>query len=355
MPQRILDLCFDASFSVSVVLVLEQFEEVWEKTYEIADKLVQSLPGRISGLYFLGNTKRYTITIPRDFKERIPGWFSENRSRVALIGPILGVLEKEGFRGVIAVIAARPPLDIGDWYNTDILSRTLFIRTSDNLFDTEMNKLESRLGIDGIKEAIENPLREISVEGKDFVPLCWDVKHSGKTEVIYRQGKFKLNITPLEKKLELHLKAFASEPPSLYVKRVKGNTEIIEGKEEYPWFRELEWKKITREMKPVVEAGISKGEYTCYQCRDNHKYDVLLCPQGDLIMKGIPLNVCAVFTRDKYLTISEWYAYPFENNHKIITREGDLYEWKAEEWKFLHKVNLYDEVSNGVWGLFHRI
>lgn len=79
MSPRILDLCFNVSFSAPVILILEPLEEKWKKIYGLADMLVQSLPGRISGLYFLGNRRQYTITIPRDFQESMPGWFSEKR------------------------------------------------------------------------------------------------------------------------------------------------------------------------------------------------------------------------------------------------------------------------------------
>jgi len=140
------------------------------------------------------------------------------------------------------------------------------------------------------------------------------------------------------------------------MKRLKGDCEIINGKEEFPWFAEPSWDEIPEDLKSVVAAGILKTDYKCPQCNGIHRYDTLICPQGDIILKGIPLNTCILFNNDGYfLCLRERYAYSLRNNQRVVTKEGNIYDWETDRWVFLHKIKAYEEIDNGVWALFHRI
>ena len=356
MPPSVGHYYFHVSFSVPVVVVLEPIEGAWERIRSVADGLIQTLPGRFSGLHFLGNKKQYNINIPRDFREQASGWFTENKFRVALISPIFEALESTKFKGMVAVIASRPPVDINDWFDTDILSRTLFI-TLDEPFrlDNEITELQSIRGIDRIRDALENPPLEVSLKGDGFVPLCWEIQQGGEAIINFSNGYFELQVAPGGMDFTIHLKAISSEPPVLEIKKKRGNREIIEGERENPWFPDVEWREIPEKLIPVIEAGLQKSQYQCPQCSQYHRYDVFLCPQGDQILTGIPLDTCIIFTQKRYLVPSEQYAYPLKNNQRIITRDGNVYELEDKKWKLLNKVTLYDEVDDGVCGIFHRI
>jgi|GEM_PF-2028110 len=447
--QEIIDIYFDAGFSIDVILVLESLEDSWKRIYKISSELVQSLPGRIMGLYFMGKADRYPISTYRDFNDKAPGWFKDNINRVSLINPIFEALERDGFDGAIVVICAGRIIDINDWDDTDILSRTLVARITDeylfswndipgnngrlieflkqnfgvdwvktakiekiddgkaievsyekNYISLKLNneKTEAYLKIDNgatekfmakmeneklniyaritdepfqhksdnmktvdiksrtesdlIKKNLENPIVEVCIKGKGFVPLCCSI--NGKVEAIYKNGNFKLKITTEEERLKLHLKAVGIEPPLFNIKRIKGNVKVIKGKKENSCFEPM-WKEIPENLKPLVKAGISRNEYVCPQCNKNHRWDVLICPQGDIILKGFPLNTCTLFTKERYLSLTDYYGYPLRSNQRIITREGNLYEWKDDKWERLNIPILYTEIDDEMWGLYHRI
>lgn len=355
MQKRLSDLYFNVSFSIPLIIVLEPSEEGWERIYRIADGLVQGLPGRIGELHFLGGTRRYPVSVPRDFRDHIPRWFHENRGRVALIGSILERLAREGFRGMVVAVCTGPPIDLEDWIDTEPLERVLFVNLGEEAFAGDCSTIDGRLGIERMIDALDNPPLEISVEGAGFVPLCWEVHPERKAEVVCEDGGFRLKIPPSEERLELHLKALCGElPPSLHIKRARGQSEMIRGKEELPWFHESRWVDLPETLKPVVEAGISKGEYLCPQCHERHRYNTYICPEGDMVLKGMPLGTCLLFTREKVLPLSERYAHPLRDGQRIVTREGDLYERMDKGWTHLGRIDPFDEVDDGVWGLFHR-
>jgi len=355
VPPRILDLCFKVNFSAPIALVLERSETIWERIYKVTEGLIRSLPGRIAGLYFLGNTRRYPISIPRDFTDHIPGWFMENKGRVTLINPILETLKKDGFKGMVVVIAAKLPVDIDDWLDTEVFEQILFVRMAEESFGEPYNEIDGSARIDSIMDVLENPVREVFVAGKGFAPICYEVNPADRIKISYEDSEFRLKIPPHGEKLEIHLKALSEGIPRLHMIRERGAEEIVAGKEEAAWFCKQQWQRIPEKLKPVIEAGISKGYYRCPQCDEDHKYDVLFCPYGDIVLKGIPLNTCVLFTGENYLPLSEWYAYPLGNGRKLITREGNIYDWETGEWIFSHPVSLYERIDNGVWGLYHRI
>lgn len=348
MYKKIINCLFKIPLSTPLVLILEPLEET---THEVARKLIESFPGRIKALYFLGNLKFYNILVPRDFSENSPCWFNENKGRVPLIGPIFELLKD--FPGTIAVVTSRLPVDIEDWFETDILKRTIFIRTTEKQLHPDIVELPAN-SLSEIKAALENPVVEIIIKGKNFVPLQFKTEPMAEIEVIYEKNEFILKITPSHRELELHLLAFGNQMPLLYLKRAKGNTEIIKGQEEKPYFSEFIWQKIPEDIKPIFFSMISKEPYKCPYCNEFHNYDCLLCPKGQLILRGIQLDTFILFTEDTYLPFSEGYAYLL-NDNEIVTKDGMVFRWEDEKWQLIKKIKFFDEVSNGVWGLFHRI
>jgi len=347
------NIFFDVSLSFPIKLVIEPREEAWASLYKVADGLIRCLFGRLMTLYFLGNSKSYSFTTLNDFRENAPFWFSKNKNRVSLIRPILE--ENRNFKGMLIVISSQPPVDLDDWKDTDIIKKTLFVRLSKEPFsdELELNEVDAELGTNQIMNAIGNPVTRIFIQGKGFVPIRWEIDPKTETNVFYTDSLFKLTISnPPQGGIELHLKYLAQEPPLLFIEREKGQTECISGEEEQSYFDEPEWKEIPKKIRKIVEAGISRKDFTCPQCGSLHTYNTLICPQKDLILRGLPAT-CLLLTKEKYLSLSDQYAYPLKDS--IITKYGEIYKWKNKKWKYIKEVEPYEKVNNGLWALLHRI
>jgi len=346
------NLYFNVSLSFPIKLVIGPLKETWERTYRLADELIQRLPGRLRTLYFLGNSRSYPLTLPRDFRENAPSWFGENKNRVSLIRPILE--ENKDFKGMLIVVSSHAPVDLNDWQDTEIIKKTLFVRLSSESFGDDLNEVDAKLGTSRIMEAINNPATRIFIQGEGFVPIRWEIEPNTETEVSYTDGLFKLTISPPEERIEVHLKCLARKSPLLFIEREKGQIEGISGEMEHPFFDEPEWQEIPEEIRPVVEAGISKKNFACPQCGSLHRYDTLICPQGDLILRGLPTTYL-LFTKEKYLPLSDRYAYLLKDGLSLITRDGSLYKLHDDGWKYIKKIEPYERVDDGLWALFHRI
>ncbi|MEW6095866.1 MAG: hypothetical protein AB1567_04985 [bacterium] len=241
-------------------------------------------------------------------------------------------------------------------FHSEISERLLFVRTDEEVFADNYNEIDSSCGIERIIELLDNPLKEFSIEGVGFVPLCFEVNSEKKAEVVLKDGIFSLKMPTLEERLECHIKAICQkDTPLLYIHRKGGVVQTTEGKEEKAWFDLPSWQNMQEELKPIIKAGISKKEFRCPQCDMTHKYDTLLCPQGDVILQGLPLFTCILFTKDKYLSLTDWFAYPLDDNQKIITKDGNLYCFEDNMWKFKNKISLYEKIDDEVWAVFNKI
>ena len=356
MLSGIMNLCFDVALSVPVVIMIEPSKDVWGKAHGKIYELLEILFGRIKGINFLGSRTSYSVPIPREFKDSGPMWFDKNRDRVSLIGHILEELEKERFRGMIVVFCSALPVDVEDWHESDLLERILFVRTAGESFGYRYHEIGIEAPPTSIMNAIDNPVKRVFIKGKGFVPLLCEITPKGKVDLIYKDGEFELVLPFLEGGFKCHLKCLCKESaPLLYVKREKGLCEPIEGKDEHPWFDEPKWEKIPERLRPVIEAGILKSEFICPQCKRAHRYDTFICPEGDIILKGMPLNTCILFRKWNYLMLSGFYAYPLKEGKRVITSEGKIYDWKGGVWEYMSEIRPYSEVDNDVWGLFIRI
>lgn len=345
MPAEILDLYFDINLSLPIVIVLFPAEDQndWNAIYYEARDLIESLAGRINSLFFLGSNNRYPIRNPRDFSDNGPNWYNENRGRASLLRPVVEQIGSE-FNGSIAIITSLLPIDIDDWRDTEYWGRMAFIRIGQRAFGE-------------VIEALDNPVEKIYIAGEGFVPLCFVTDQNSRSEVVWDEGNFRLTISPSTQSFSYHIKALCPEsPPSLYIKREKGPIQNIKAyQENQPWFQFPEWRNIDERIAPVIRAGILKREFTCSQCGSSHSYETFICPKGDVILKGMPLSTCILFKENQYLSLTDCFAYPLSNHNKVITKDGKLYELNGSKWNFIKEIAPYEEVDDGMWGLFHRI
>ncbi|HRR96981.1 MAG TPA: hypothetical protein P5150_09675, partial [Candidatus Ratteibacteria bacterium] len=359
MQKRVIqkaDISFTANLSNSIVLVIHPSKEFKDKIFYIGKEIVSRLPGRIEGIYFLGSNKKYTISIPRDFEENFPRWFNDNENRVNLISPIFEEFEKNSYYSTIAVICSSIPYDLDDWNANKIIKRTLFINVSDNHsnknYYTEINL---KGGISEIINALNDPAINIQIRGQGFIPIFYEIHSKGKIETpVYKKGEFIINIILEEEFIDVHLKAFfLKNPPYLYIKREKGVEEKIQGKIGKFIVPEIIWQELPKELIPVFEAFFSKSEYICYQCGKKHLYTTLVCPEGSVVLKNIPLGKVILFNKEYMFYPLSDFAFVFEKSGKIITNDGKLYKLHNEKLDFIKNIELCEEVEKNVFALYH--
>ncbi len=343
------ELCYEVNLSVPVVLLLEAAQDSWTKIHYFVSELIRALPGRINKMYFIGNRNAYFIGIPQHFLQNSPAWFNENKDRVMLITPIFEQLEKEFSSCMIAIICSKPPIDAMDWQGNALLDRTIFANLGDDkIFGEDYEELHNP-DTSQIIDALNNPAEALYIESHDFMPLCFSAD-SANIEVLFDNNKFRLKLTPKSELITIHISALCKEVPKLKVKRKKGE-EVYMGKEENPWFSLPNWKKVSDELKPIVSAMKQKKEFTCPQCNKLHLYNTFTCPEGDIILKDLPLNTTILLKGDNYLIISDWFAYSLSNT-KVITKDSMLYDYKEDKWHFIKKIN-FEEIENNVFAIFH--
>ena len=343
MQKRILNLYFNINLSLPVTVILEPSEVNWDIIFNNTINLIKNLPGRIDKIYFLGNKKEYKIFIPKNFEENSSGWLSENVNRPLLIGQILDNLSNENKKRNIVVILSNDIIDIKDWENTEIFKwMVLFNIKEERLIDVKK---------------IENQITSIYIKNKDFVPLAFEIKsNQSKPFVNYINGEFTLIIKENSEQLEGHLKVICSDDqPKLFIQRIRGNPESIQLQLENTWFNEPEWKNVPDNLLDIIDSVINKKDFKCPYCNTKHNYKTLICPEGGTILSEFPLNTLILIKNNKYLPIIDWFAFPLRNNETIITREGILYDWTNGKWEKRKIIELYEEVDDGIWGLFHRI
>jgi len=352
----IVNLRFDVSFSVPVVIIIEPSLEVWEQAYGKVYEVLDVIYGRLEKIYFLGNKTPYFVPTPREFRDRAPVWFGENRDRVNLIGPILEQLEKAQFRGMLLVFCAALPVDLEDWDPSDLRQRIRFVRTVGDASRSPDREMAMDAPPAFIVEGLDNPVKRLAIKGEGFVPLRVDFAPKGKAELHYSDGAFELVLPFREGRFQCHLQGLCKQsPPLLHIEREKGPVAAMEGTQEPPWFDEPRWEKIPEPVRPVLEAGIAKSDFVCPQCRRPHGHDTVLCPEGDVILQGMPRNTPMIFRKWDYLALYELFAYPLQGGERIITSQGKIYDWKEREWRFAGDVSSYAEVDHAVWGLFIRV
>ncbi len=344
MRKIVSDLYFEANFSLPITIIIEAAEEQWGKIFDICSGLIRKFHGRVKNIYFLGNTKEYKIYTYQDFDSNAPGWFNENKNRVSLIGRILDNILIERNNGMIVVFYSKEIIDIKDWENSEIFERLILVNVNKN----------SLANI----EKIENPVEKIYIKGLGFAPLSYNYNKVGnyESDVNYNNGEFILTINGNKESLSGHLKCICNEElPKLFVKRLKGSIEEIILKKENPWLENPEWISIPENLMEIINSGIMKKDYLCPICGKKHQYNILLCPEGGNVLRGFPLNTTILIKKNEYLSLTSWYSFPLNCNERIIAKDGSIYDWEEAKWKFKRKIDLYEEVDNGIWAIYHRI
>ena len=88
-------------------------------------------------------------------------------------------LEQSHYRGRIAVIGSTLPIDWEDWWDSEIMQRTIFISTAEDSTEafpqTGLNVVQSHVGVNRMVAELENPVKNVVVKGKGFMPIQFDI------------------------------------------------------------------------------------------------------------------------------------------------------------------------------------
>jgi hypothetical protein len=339
-----------------VALILDGNDASWESVCNTAEKLVNGLSVGIEGLWFAGNTKRYSIVTPRDFSEHIPGWYQDNRNRVTLLNPSIEHLERSKFTGMIALVTDSPPIDLEDWLDTGILERTVLVRTGSEQLTDYVRELQAGLSSQDLISEFQNPLRNISISAPGFAALCWESTADSRIEHVFEDGDFSLNVHPGTNQIDLHLKALGTEAPKMSIKRDHGETFEYAGTHETSWFRKPEWRPMTPEQATFFSALVNKEPFRCVQCDNMHEPATFICPYGDVILKGIPADELVIFTKKSYMTLSGWNGWSLCDEMSFVTSHGVQYKFIDGKWdKRVSQLCSAENVDDSMWAIYHRI
>ncbi len=359
---ELLNLSAEQTISSSVILFVESSDgDHWQRQIcPTIEKLVKTNPGKIEKLFFLGNTKSYPVVGTEKIIELLSGVFKENENPVSLIGPLYEVLKENGINDEIAVICTELPVDIDDWQDTEMLERSLFITAHGTLPGENIRHIQNSMTASTIFSQLNNPVREVMMKGAGFAPLRWGIPDAMTGEVAFSDNGFCLRIPLNGERLDLYVQAICNDdaPPEKIACRTRGNINekgafTIEKK---PWFEEECWQTTPEQLLPVIEAKRKREPFVCPQCKGKHDHNTLLCPEGGAILKGMPLETCLLFSKEKYLPLTgNLYAIPLQNNKKIITRDGEIFQIIDGRWQAERTITQFEEVDNDTWGVLTKI
>ncbi|MBE2899480.1 hypothetical protein DNK57_01360 [Methanothermobacter thermautotrophicus] len=350
---EIMNLYCEVKFTTPVILVLEPSSALWADILRVATEIIDSFPGRVKRVYFLGQKEHEPVRTSGDLKRDGPRWLRRGIDRPILINPILEELKEEKFTGIIVIVSSRLPLDIEDWEGTDVPGRMIFVNMGDGEIEGPCRVIgRSNINLE-IAPLMNIEPGEVFVSGDGFVPVNYSVEPCRSSETVFRDGEFILNIEPSSERLKIHLAAICGDRfPELIIRRHNG-TEKVSFREEKPWFNQ-EWNRIPDDLREIIKSAAETGKFRCPCCGEKHDADTLICPSGDLILRGLPAGRCILFRGEEYISLTHVHAYPLEDG-KIITSEGKIYRLKDDGWEYLKDVEPYERVADDLFGLFYKI
>jgi hypothetical protein len=359
MPKdEVINLFVDTIFSSMVTLIIEPDKEGWPKRLKMACELINGDPGLVHSFCFLGSEKKYPCSA-MNFERDAPSWLSSNENRVAIINPIFSASARQKETCAFVVLCERPPVDLADWLGTEILARTLFVSPRASEFGRGYRTLEPSTDVRDICERLYNPLRKIKVCGRGFAPLRWSTGEQDGEQtdgrVLFTDDEFRLVLPWTRDRIALHIQALCGDhEPELYISRQRDAGERHALQRESAWFAESPWKRIPEELLPVLESMRSGQAYQCGQCGEFHDPEILVCPSGGHVLRGIPIDTWLLFNKQGFLPLTgEIHAWPLTGNTGLITRNGELFTKDEGRWQFLRKLKYMEEVDTDVWALFN--
>lgn len=357
-----MDLVYNVKTDKTVKLVLEASEDdnQWRKIYKIACDLVDSLPGRAEEIFFMGSGRKYSFTSTIDFKTKLPDWYQDSRGCITLLRPFFDFVNKTGYKGVICVVCSVPPVDIDDWIDTPLLKQVVFLNVSENPFGYACKNYSCFAVTASTTQKLANQVTGVYISSADFVPLSFNIISSGKNltgNVKYNEQETAFLLeAPAVDNLEIHLRAFCAEKPSLSVE-TELNAYLIPASVENNYFGAGDFQKMDEGTFNIVSSSIKGQEFLCPYCGLKHKPGVSVCPSGGIILRAFSIDSVILFKADTFCDLSSRFAFLYHSNNSLVTKDGLIYDFNGK-WKFINDLkqqNDYQQLDTDLWALYHRI
>ena len=353
------ELRYSFSFDQPIILAIEPNadKKIWHEICELASNIINSLPGRVQEICLLGSRETHTVTTGHALRDFLPGIYQSTQGMVSCINPLLEDLQRQGYNGLVVILASKPPVDWLDWNFLPWSDRFLLITVCECTDQIKFKQVDARFGLDRVLSSLENPPTRIELGRNNFAPLWYQSPCKNQVQIdFHTTGHFGLTVDPKAYQVDLKIHLMDISPPVLQVTRKNGDTEKWHPIQEKIYPETPQWQPVPIDLQSVVLAGITQQPFTCPQCGNLHSHDCRVCPQADLILNGLPLDTCLLFSEDgkRYLNLTSVYAYPLNEGDNLLTQDGKLYSAQPNGWKFVTTIDDYQQVdNNGSFALFH--
>lgn len=222
-------------------------------------------------LFFLGSGSSYRL---QDFSRKGREWFHENEGRLSIIGPLF---EAIGFQGKerCLVFSAGRIFDWEDWEDQPIVRQSVVVNLrTDSQSVTGTTAAELPPDISQIQQRIAQQITRVEVRGDSILPFFWD-----NSAYRWENGRlladiatdFGVRIGLLAKpRAEIDSTAFDANSNKAATMKVADASPTDFGN----------WLALPEPDADVVRSCVTRGEYACPVCRNNHASQQLSCRAG---------------------------------------------------------------------------
>ena len=358
MHPKEIEIYFETALEHKVRPVLDGSRDSWERVVQVCMDLMESLPGRIETVSFLGSRDHYNISLASELDRMARNLVRIHGDRPALLNPVAEAHQQAEEKSILVIISEKCPIDLDDWTGDNRDRAMVFVNPGSNRWHEGSREIMGPDPVRDIVESVSNPPVSVLVQGPGFFPLRVDAEQ-GEVHLDQKGNSMRLSVDGLEpdRRFSLRVKGLAISDPELEIERGDGAREIVRGKHIPSWFQKEVWAPLAGDAAVIVEAGMKRTDFTCPFCGEEHGYTDIFCPRSSKnLLSGMPLKSTILFRDGTFLVLDgNTPGYPLDNGESVITNNGRIYDWNGYEWIFSREIEPYEEVEHGIHALYTDI
>jgi hypothetical protein len=262
----------------SLALILDASESAAacrQEIIDLANRLLAGLPARVErSLYFLGNPRPYPAS---QFSARAVQWFTENRGRASLIGPVFETIDPRAHVNVVVIGSGRV-FDLEDWSGPTLVSMGETLQSSaagaPELFSPSLSDLT---------QLVYDPVVRMEISGPGFLPASWD-----NPSYVIEEGPdgWRL-VCERAEDYAVGLQCFIRQDGAAqFVARHASGRETAAdlAPAEPPPRPAAARARLTPEEAAVFRTAVKRGPFRCPRCASQHAWDTLRCRRRGSIL-----------------------------------------------------------------------